>query len=254
MKPFSYALHVMSAKFGDGHKRQFYKKAPSSAARLSIEVWRVASLLLLQRNPHICRPLRSLLKVPPSTGRYTVITDGSPWGLGIGVYKSTGELVSYMAYHFPFVLSAYQNVREYLGHLLSFFVLEWVLGDAMSSREVLWIGDNEAALSWAANNKCNSAAAQYGFLVITWLRLTSKFTFVDTQHQPGVLMGDIDSLSRGLPHSLDPTREYKVSALQLQRLNDLFLELDPAIVRNLGEHHTVFSLAVNTARELLQSR
>ena len=251
MKPFSYALHAMSAKFGEGDKCRFYKKAPSSAARLSIEVWRVAALLLLQKNPHMCRPLRSLLRTPPTAGRYTVITDGSPWGLGIGLYGPSGELVSYMAYQFPFVLSAYQNVREYLGYLLSFFLLEWVLGNTVTSREVLWIGDNEAALSWAAKNKCNSAAAQYGFLVITWLRLTSQFTFLDTQHQPGVLMGDIDSLSRGLPHGLDPTLEYKVSTMQLQRLNELFLALDPAIVRNLGEHHIVFSSAVTLARGLL---
>ena len=255
MKPFSYALHAMSARFGDGDKRQHYKKEPSSAARLSIEVWRVAALLLFQKNSHMCRPLRSLLHTPSSSCRYTVITDGSPWGLGIGLYGTTGELVSYMAYHFPFTLSEYQNVRENLGHLLSFFVLEWVLGEKAVSREVGWVGDNEAALSWAANNKCNSVAAQYGFLVVTWLRLTSQFMFVDVQHQAGTLMGDIDSLSRGLPHGLDPALEYKVSPVQLQLLNELFLVLDPAVDRsNLGEHHAVFSSAVNMARGLLGSR
>ena len=254
MKPFSYALHAMSARFGDGGKRQFYKKEPSSAARLSIEVWRVAALLLFQKNSHMCRPLLSLLRTLSSTCRYTVITDGSPWGLGIGLYGATGELVSYMAYHFPFTLSEYQNVREYLGHLLSFFVQQWVLGEKAVSHEVGWVGDNEAALSWAAKNKCNSVVAQYGFLVVTCLRLTSRFMFVDVQHQAGTLMGDIDSLSRGLPHSLDPALEYKLSVIQLQSLDELFLVLDPAVVRsNLGEHHAVFSSVVNMARGLLGS-
>jgi hypothetical protein len=79
--------------------------------------------------------------------------------------------------------------------------------------------------------------------------------FVDVQHQAGTLMGDIDSLSRGLPHGLDPALEYKVSPVQLQLLNELFLVLDPAVVRsNLGEHHAVFSSAVNMARGLLGSR
>ena len=75
MKPFSYALHAMSARFGGGEKRQYYKKEPSAAACLSIEVWRVAAFLFLQKSSHMCLPLRSLLSTPPSACPYTVITN-----------------------------------------------------------------------------------------------------------------------------------------------------------------------------------
>ena len=207
MKPFSQALHGMSTQFGSGAGGKYYRKAPSSAARMSIEVWRVASLLLLRKNKLMCCPLRHLLPSKQTTQGPVVITDGSPWGSGLGVYTQGGELIRYMAYKFPFPESQYQNAREYLGYLLAFLFLNWVLRDSPMGREATWIGDNKAALAWAAKNRCNSSAAQYAFLAVTWLKMSSQYSFSCVQHQPGFLMGDIDRLSRGLPHSLDVAKE-----------------------------------------------
>ena len=175
-------------------------------------------------------------------------------GSALGVYTSEGSLIRYMAYKFPFPESPYQNAREYLGYLLAFLFLEWALGDSLTCREATWIGDNEAALAWAAQNKCNSSAAQYAFLAVTWLQMSSKYTFSRIQHQPGFLMGDIDRLSRGLPHSLDTTKEYVLSVAQLQQLDELFSLLDPGIVRSdITDHHVAFSSVVSITRGLFQS-
>ena len=120
--------------------------------------------------------------------------------------------------------------------------------------EGTWIGDNEAALAWAAKNKCNSSAAQYAFLAVTWLQMSSQFSFTRIQYQPGFIMGDIDRLSRGLPHSLDVSKEYVLSAVQLQQLDSLFTLLDPSIVRdNLTDHHVAFSAVVMMTRNLFLS-
>ena len=96
-----------------------------------------------------------------------------------------------MAYKFPFPESPYQNAREYLGYLLAFLFLEWALGDFLTFCEATWIGDNEAALAWAAQNKCSSSAARYALLSITWLQMSLKYSFSRIQHQPGFLMGGI---------------------------------------------------------------
>jgi hypothetical protein len=52
LEPFTYPLHNMVAQF-KGNK--YWMKKPSSAARMSIEIWRVVSVLLWQKNPLMCR-------------------------------------------------------------------------------------------------------------------------------------------------------------------------------------------------------
>ena len=251
MKPFSRAFHDMTARFGSGSGRIYYQKAPTSAARMSIEVWRVASLLLWQKNTYVCRPLRCLVTLGPANCHLSVFTDSSPWGIGIGIYHANGSLAYYLGYKFPFAESPFQNAREYFGFMLSFFFLSWVSDCPAKGLEVSWVGDNESALSWATKNKCNSLAAQYAFLVVTWLQLTSLISFSSISHQPGIIMGDIDSLSRGLPHSLDPNKKYVPTESQSIQLDALFCLLDPSIVRNLEDHHLAFSTVVSMARDLL---
>ena len=66
-------------------------------------------------------------------------------------------------------------------------------------------------------------------------------------------MGDIDGLSRGFPHSLDPNKEYVMSDARKHSLNALFLLLDPSIVRDLVDHHTAFDAVITMTRNLSQS-
>ena len=251
MAPFVYPLHGMTTKF-NGHA--YARKAPSSACWMAIEVWRVVSILALQGNPNMCRPLRSLVVLSsPTPLRFSVFTDASPIGLGIGVFNPNGVLLAYMAYMFPFRAiggSEYQCAREYFGYMFIFFFLEWVLGGTPGPIGVGWINDNAAAIAWAEEGRCKSLAGQYAFLVVTWHLMSSSFRVTQTEHQAGFVMGDIDRLSRGMRHDLDPRCEYILDDQRLQQLDELFSILDPSVVRNLEDHHYALSAVISVARAL----
>ena len=249
MQPFTYALHAMAAKFGGN---EYYVKEPSSAARMSIEVWKVAALLLLQRNPLLCRPMRALDiigSLETERQRPMLYTDASPTGIGIGLYVD-GQLLKYMSYVFPFGETVSQNAREYLGYMLGYLFTVWVLGKTLGSHEVIWYNDNKAALAWAEVNKCNSPAAQYALMVVTWLQMSTKVQVTGVEHVKGILMGDIDGLSRGYTHSMDVRKEYILEPAQHQLLDKLFMLLDLSVVRDLDDHHVAFSRAVSMTRQL----
>ena len=127
-----------------------------------------------------------------------------------------------------------------------------MLGDVDCSRQAAWVNDNKAAISWAEGQKCNSMAAQYAFMAVTWQHLSSQFTFSKIEHQKGVLMGDIDGLSRGFPHSLDPSKEYVMSEARKRSLDELFILLDPSIIRDLVDHHMAFDAVITMTRKLTQ--
>ena len=201
----------------------------------------------------MCRPLRSLTTSVTKSKRRTIcITDASPTGLGIALYDDNNQLLRYMSYQFPFhaVESKYQNAREYCGYMFCFFFLEWVLGVQQSPHEAMWINDNSAAIRWASENKCNSLSAQYAFMVVTWKQMTSTFEFSHVEHMRGLLMGNIDSLSRGKPHSFDTSKQYVMSSHQATQLDKLFLLLDPSQVNDVKDHHHVFNSVITIARAL----
>ena len=95
-------------------------------------------------------------------------TDASPTGLGLGLYVD-GQLLRYMSYKFPFGATVSQNAREYLRYMMGYLFTVWVLGAGSEMQEVIWYNDNKAALSWAEHNMCNSPAAHYALMVVTWL-------------------------------------------------------------------------------------
>ena len=103
---------------------------------------------------------------------------------------------------------------------------------------------------WASANKCNNLSAQYAFMVVTWKQMTSFFEFSHIKHMRGVLMGDIDSLSRGKPHSLDTSKQYIMSVHQTLKLDELFLLLDLSVVNDVLDHHHVFDSVITIARAL----
>ena len=250
MAPFVYPLHAMVAKF---QGNEYWKKEPSSAARLSIEIWRVVALLSLQKHPLMCRSLRCLLDCSRVSELLTwVYTDASPTGLGMGLYDHNQNLIAYMAYQFPFNAQGpeFQCAREYFGFMFGFIFIEWVLGKSVCTRVAAWVNDNKAAITWAENSKCNSMAAQYAYMAVTWQQLFSKFRFIEVEHQKGVLMGDIDGLSRGFPHSLDINKKYVLNSAQCTSLDKLFSVLDPSVQNNLISHHEAFVAVVNLTREL----
>ena len=87
-------------------------------------------------------------------------------------------------------------------------------------------------------------------MVVTWLQMSTAVQVTDFEHVKGILMGDIDGLSRGYAHSLDISKEYILEPAQQQLLDELFMLLDLSIVRNLEDHHIAFSRVVSMTRML----
>jgi hypothetical protein len=90
-----------------------------------------------------------------------------------------------------------------------------------------WINDNTSAISWVTKNMAKSKAAQFAFLVYTWLGLVSGVRVVSSEHIPGLSMGCVDKLSRFEPTpELSPAEDWS-NCIPLDLLNDLFVNCDP---------------------------
>jgi hypothetical protein len=162
---------------------------------MAIVVWRTVALILLVDPSRLAVPLESFLRDPDSW-QYYIISDAGPLALGAAVYaRGSTSCMAHVSYTLPYsaIESRFQNVREFHGLLLGEVIL-CVLN--IRHANILWRGDNMAALSWARRGSCSSAAAQRAFMAHSWLSLMSGNTVVDSIHQAGSLMGDIDGLSR----------------------------------------------------------
>ena len=80
-----------------------------------------------------------------------------------------------MSYRFSFSAQDSQCACEYFAFMFGFIFLEWILGKSDCTRVAAWVNDNKAAITWAEKNKCNSMAAQYSYMAVTWQQLFSKF-------------------------------------------------------------------------------
>jgi len=96
--------------------------------------------------------------------------------------------------------NTFQTHREYLGHLFSLLlVLNFVRKTSFRDSSMItyrWINDNTGALAWAEKDKCSSLASQIACLAVSQLNLLSNIWLMGSVHLPGILMGDIDKMSR----------------------------------------------------------
>ena len=152
-----------------------------------------------------------------------------------------------MKYKFPYVTPAalipsLQCAREYCGLVLGLCLLKYVnetLG--IQFNKFHWISDNDAALIWADKNKCASSAAQFTLLFVTWFQIKNKLRLTSS-HRAGIQMGDIDRLSRDLPHSLPPALEIHPS---IPDLNELFTNCSLLQQCSLEDHHVVMKRVIH---------
>ena len=129
-------------------------------------MWKAVAVLALQRDPRLVVPMRSLLAGDPASADVLATTDASPTGICVALYApGSKRLLTWKGFVFPFATNEFQNAREYLGLLMALCLVDWfrTLHKQPMSR-VHWTNDNEAALAWAADNKCNSLASQIAFL------------------------------------------------------------------------------------------
>lgn len=243
MRPFVQPLHTMTQGWSSGRGR----RSPSSAAKLAILMWRTVAVILISHPTILAVPMDAFSLNGDSWSHY-IISDAGPFALGVAIYDRTdSRVLAHASYRLPYVANdpRFQNAREYHGLLLG-DVLACMVG--IKHANILWRGDNIAALSWARKNSCSSSAAQRAFLAHTWLSLLSGNVIVDAVHQAGSSMGDIDGLSRfkstafnadtdvsvklevdALFTFCDPTKDSPSLDGHLQCLNDIIRTLAPHI-------------------------
>jgi hypothetical protein len=190
--------------------------------------------------------MRSLLVQDPESADVFVTTDASPTGLCVVLYApGNKQLLAWRGFIFPFDTNAFQNAREYLGLLMALCMVDWYRSvHKCPMSRVHWTNDNKAALTWAADNKCNSLASQIAFYGVAWKQLSAQLVLVGVTHIPGVLMGNIDSVSRQLPHTLPIELLFPLSESQQGLTIELLKLCDPTVSRDLMKHQDAFAAVV----------
>ena len=143
----------------------------------------------------------------------------------------------------------YQNAKEFLAFLLT--LTSAVLRLGIHDCCIHWTGDNSAALSWVKDEKCRSAFAQLAFTIFSFLCLRRNIYVQDVVHRPGYLMGDIDALSRSMPHGLDPLKGVSFEGVEV--FVELALLSDPILLmeKRVEDHHIALQKAFSVIDRLL---
>ncbi len=134
--------------------------------------------------------------------------------------------------------SKYQNHREYMGAIVGcrLAIRAKAIQKQCDNTYLIWVGDNTSALKWVRNDLVKGQASQYSNLVFAMLQILGKVIFSETEHIPGVTMGDIDNGSRGRPTpSLSPALEMDFGADPTTA--KLMEVCDPCRSSRLHNHH-----------------
>ena len=209
-------------------------------------MWKVVAVLALQKDPRLVVPMRSVLTHDRDSADVFATTDASPTGICVALYAPHNKkLLTWRGFEFPFATNEFQNAREYLGLLMALCLVDWYrVAHKQPMPRVHWTNDNEAALAWAADNKCNSLASQIAFYGVSWKQLSAQLVLVGVNHIPGVSMGNIDSVSRQLAHTLPMDLEFPLTEPQQAFTTELLTLCDPITARNLMAHHEAFATVV----------
>jgi hypothetical protein len=221
-------------------RNSFTKIQADSNARFAIEMWRVVALLLWSDKDFFSVPIESFTRGHTFPLRFKIKTDASPWKLAAAIFTMDDQMLAYTTILLPYKdpENKFQNIKEFSGGILGCILASIVLKPSSLTR-IHWIGDNTSALTWAENNKCSSKAAQYANIAYTWFQIYSHVHIHSTEHCAGILMGNIDGLSRDfLTPGLD-TR-LRVDLDSNDTVQKLFQAIDPTIRHNLDDHHLAF--------------
>jgi hypothetical protein len=249
MRVFVSPLHALAVK--DNLHRNA-KIRFSLSAKFCVVMWRLVAVMLYFERDCLSVHFSSLLP-SVTASEFTLVSDAGPNGLGAAVYSQNGLLVAFASFVLPFsaIESDYQNIREYMGFMFALLLLRRVRPTFVSSyiSRITWLSDNVSALAWVSKNMASSVGAQFSLLAVSWMKLKFKFEVVATSHIPGISMGAIDSLSRGLPHSLPLS--FEITALREDiRVIQLFRWCDPTLKQNLSGHLDTFAKVHGLLSEL----
>jgi len=250
MRAFVAPFHLMCRRCGSGPRA---RTAASPLAAFAIEIWRAVAIMLLCDQECLSVPLSSFILSSSSPCNFELVSDASPWRLAAAVYAPNSKSVlAWSTLLLPFAKgneNKFQVHREYLGHCFSLLlVISYArrIHPAQPSLLYRWINDNEGALTWAANSKCSSQASAFACIAVTQLHLLSNLKVMDTVHLPGVLMGEIDAMSRREIHpdigkvcpSLTPELYLPLDSTNIV---NLFRDCDPArVFPTVRDYHVMF--------------
>jgi len=150
--------------------------------------------------------------------------------LDVGIFKND-VLIYHTGYRLPFTQShsRYQNVKEFMGFILSILMIAKFEKAPRGSR-IKMLSDNMAAITWIKKNRANSVYAQIAFFVYVWTILLTGFIITDVEHIPGnsSKMKPLDDLSRDrTPKEFD--QKTFIQTTNDSVINELFSLCNPSI-------------------------
>ena len=240
-----------------GADRRYVVRADSEV-RFAFMVWRVCAYILWSDRDVLSVSLSTFDVLGPV--QYFVISDASPWKACCAIYAGAREggpvLLAWTTLRFPFETGANQNLREFLGSLVSLcLILVYRSRRGESIRDeffVQWTNDNWAALKWARTHACKNLATQSANIVFVWLQLYSKISIREAAWIPGVSMEDIDRGSRDLEcPSLLP--ELYINLDDYPVVMELMRMCDPSFSRQTIDHLDAFLVVHTILRRFMAS-
>jgi len=214
----SHNLHITKHKYP-------VKKTATASTKFAIDMWRIVCYLLF-RNPSafsISIPQFLSLNGAGNSGiEFDSVSDASPYRICAAIYHHNSKtLIGWTSVLLPFprdTHNRYQTNREYIGLLVTFFLLAFSLPDRVNSTAYppivfKWINDNKGALVWADNNKTSSLPSILSNTVVTSFQLLTNISLAGSEHLPGIEMGDIDRESRREDHLAQGNTNYAPSLL-----------------------------------------
>jgi hypothetical protein len=210
MKPFVAPFNHLLA----GDQSKFSRRMINSSTRFCVEMWRVAIIMMLSDPVPMSVKFSSFIDCPVTPPDFHVISDAGPDGLGAVVRDANGDIICFSNIHMDTGGARFQNAAEYSGFIFSLMLLIEVVGpDVLRGTTVQWSTDSATALSWVDEGRCSGLFTQRAFMSLTAIVLKYDLKILDCIKIPGVLMGDVDKLSRFEPTpSLPPALAYNAEA------------------------------------------
>ncbi len=222
-------------------------RRPSASIKFCIDMWRIVALLLYADESFLNKTIISTTGHCEVDNLYvstciSVISDAGPNQVGAAILdKNTGMFLCYTKFKFSFddINNKFQNIREYLGQLIScILVYTYFKGKDISYNNIEWTNDSTTAVSWARTNKCSSAQGHFANIIMSWFQIYSSFTVTQVMRIPGKDMGFIDDMSRNNYHPLMDTTPYvDISSKTITSLINL---CNPFEKRNQEENMDAF--------------
>lgn len=243
-KPF---INMLAGK----ERRANDQRMVTDAARFAIYIWR--SVLL--QPAFMAAPISSLSKSSRDQFDYLTINDAEQ-SLGVGIENSRGDLLAFCSYDLPFskTHSKFQNVREFMGFILSLLMIHRNFG-APRGTKVKMLTDSISAKTWVEKDRCSSRFANTAFLLYIWTLFLTGYVVVEVKHIPGASdqMRPIDDLSRRrAPTGYDPSLRVEATNSFLDKVFAICgLDLDEEFRPSCAEQHVMLKQIVTLVRSYL---